>query len=161
MSSEAYRKVGRGGAGNFYTKSDIAKQEARLSADVEAQTAPLTSSETMQSVAATPSSQNAYAHMGRGGAGNFYSPKDLPVKGEFSGQVDGTAPSVGQVEVTRGYVGRGGAGNYTSAERRSGEQRRSGEGKRSGEQRRSADERRIAQDVEQGLEKPEKAATRV
>ncbi|KAL1639282.1 hypothetical protein SLS58_008124 [Diplodia intermedia] len=76
---------GRGGAGNIQQATEASKQRASEAQDLEAANHPTTSS----SAAATPSdtataaSPQQYAHMGRGGAGNFYSPSALASTGTF------------------------------------------------------------------------------
>jgi len=77
MSSEpVYRRVGRGGAGNWYSKKDVEEAEKAQAADLEAQKgaaagsgAPIERSITSATTATLSSS--GYARSGRGGAGNF------------------------------------------------------------------------------------------
>lgn len=109
---------GRGGAGNYQN----AKQELdRAAQDIEA-------SRTAQHLAMTSDQQSAgtdqrYAHSGRGGAGNYYSPQELNSTGTFASNdvkatnepVTGSSaststPSSALIEPAR-KVGRGGAGN--------------------------------------------------
>jgi hypothetical protein len=114
---------GRGGAGNFYA----AQQEtARAATDLEANAQETQSVETKDqatSASDANSQQQEYAHTGRGGAGNYYSPRALNETGHFT---DGTkAPDTGSASMAQGSastaqtgaesarkVGRGGAGNY-------------------------------------------------
>lgn len=93
--TDAYRKVGRGGAGNFYSPKDVEDVEkaaqARADADPEAQKAAVSPtaaadeppSDPAQHPSSTPSSSStarhpystaSYARTGRGGAGNFVDP---------------------------------------------------------------------------------------
>ncbi|MCJ1365142.1 hypothetical protein MMC16_004262 [Acarospora aff. strigata] len=93
MATEPYQKVGRGGAGNYYSQQDI--QSATKSAeDIEAQSQTVTSTGPRAEVLAPPPQE--YAHSGRGGAGNFYSPATLHATGTFAISVPGssTAPTV-------------------------------------------------------------------
>ncbi|KAI9869761.1 MAG: hypothetical protein M1830_005119, partial [Pleopsidium flavum] len=162
MASETYHKTGRGGAGNYYSPRDIeeaTKRSAEVAIsipisififitiptppclgtkpsltpckDLEAQ--PLPPSSTTTTTTSTSALQD-YAHSGRGGAGNFYSPSTLQSTGTFasSGTIpttsnintntktstpsdDSTAPpsavkESGPSETV--YTGRGGAGNF-------------------------------------------------
>lgn len=103
-----YCKVGRGGAGNFYSPQDIDEAAKRINEDVEAQEAAQ-STPTNSTKAIQPS----YTHQGRGGAGNYQStsltnaatiPNDL-------------STSVKQTQVPEGgHIGRGGAGNFVSGD---------------------------------------------
>ena len=130
---------GRGGAGNIEA---AALESARKSADPEANRQGAKSDgkngppEEVIDVIAREEQQ--YQHLGRGGAGNFYSPKDLSKSGKFSDAHrshivgDGTlqpasalAANLGNgppsynaakpsTESVRSY-GRGGAGNYSQS----------------------------------------------
>src|SRR2546430_11275084 len=55
-----------------------------------------------------------FAHAGRGGAGNYYSPKALSETGKFteSGEAGVGAANSGTPPQRVGYGGRGGVGNY-------------------------------------------------
>lgn len=69
--------MSRGGAGNILA---VQQEKARINADVEANLQP--------TIASAPATQQIrtqeYAFKGRGGSGNYYSPKDLKETGEFS-----------------------------------------------------------------------------
>ena len=52
-----------------------------------------------------------YAHAGRGGAGNWYSPADVQKYGDFLSQIVARNNVMGAREA--GYYGRGGVGNFT------------------------------------------------
>ncbi|KAI1854599.1 hypothetical protein JX266_000717 [Neoarthrinium moseri] len=76
--ADAYRKVGRGGAGNFYSKQDIEQAAKSTSpSDLEAQKPAPPADEPPSDPAQPPapgppsSSTPAYARTGRGGAGNY------------------------------------------------------------------------------------------
>lgn len=138
----------RGGAGNILAAS---QQKAHTFTDLEAN-APLS-----EHVTTVPFDTNReYAHSGRGGAGNYYSPKDLSQKGDFdvserkekdeSVAVPGSAPV---------KVGRGGAGNFTFG--KSGD---SEEEKKRKEEEEKGKVVNIEREVEEGvgkLQMPEKA----
>jgi len=132
---------GRGGAGNIYA---VEQEATRIKSDVEANHSTVASSSAGANDEEPPTDQmrqgeQQYAHTGRGGAGNYYSPQQLTETGSFSNAArshiigDGTqAPSTltqGRIPennaasyatsseqqssgLTR-KVGRGGAGNYT------------------------------------------------
>ena len=92
-----------------------------------------------------------FAHSGRGGAGNWYSPPDLQRTGNFTADAARSIPSPDIRSA--GYSGRGGAGNFSSKDQ---EMRRQEEERLAGEAR-SKREAEIVKDVEMGLKPPEKA----
>jgi hypothetical protein len=104
----------RGGAGNIQA---AAQQKERASSDLEANRLP------KESVTIVPlDTKREYAHSGRGGAGNYYSPKELDRKGDFGARNPAVneprdnEEHVGQTGNTGSApvkVGRGGAGNFT------------------------------------------------
>ncbi len=96
-----------------------------------------------------------YAHTGRGGAGNWYSPRQTENQGRPSGDrnIDPTAVSDAELKSRPG--GRGGAGNIEFG-RQVEERRRTEPGKESQANQTELHER-IAHDVESGLAMPEKA----
>ena len=89
--------------------------------------------------------QSEYAHQGRGGAGNWYLPADVP-KPQVTDPADVNEPSASKPS----YSGRGGAGNYNpgNEEARQADMAKETEGKQKKE---------VVQDVEQDLRPPEKA----
>ncbi|KAH7162393.1 hypothetical protein B0J13DRAFT_9310 [Dactylonectria estremocensis] len=105
---DVYRKVGRGGAGNYYappTDGDDSK-------DLEAQ--PLGTS-----VAPPPdrSSAQVPTRAGRGGAGNYVEPANMPDAREQELMASKTAAAISaslkkHSQVRGGYAGRGGNGNW-------------------------------------------------
>jgi len=116
-----------------------------------------------------------YAHMGRGGAGNYYSPRELQMKGEFAGAGtshvlgDGTPVPKGEVggaaaekDVSGGggggaYRGRGGAGNYSFGGVSEGEERASRRRIEEMERKERGVREEVLRGVEEGLARPEKA----
>ena len=163
MTTETYHKVGRGGAGNFYSDQDIEEATGKTREvclplfwryiqdlynwqDLEAHSADA-SSDITSSSRVLPD----YAHSGRGGAGNWYSPPDLQKTGNFFSDTGRSMPrpDIGGA----GYSGRGGAGNFSSKDQ---EMRRLEE-ERLAEKARSKREAEIVKDVELGLKPPEKA----
>ncbi|KAK0857775.1 hypothetical protein LTS02_010095 [Friedmanniomyces endolithicus] len=123
---------GRGGAGNIEAHEH---DKVRVAADLEANhQAPKSSPETHVPLT---DDERKYAHSGRGGSGNYYSPQELSQTGSFSdahrshvlgdgtlapadatsmGNTDGAETSSyiaaqASVRPTR-TVGRGGAGNF-------------------------------------------------
>lgn len=116
MTTEPYQKLGRGGAGNFYTKQSPQ--------DLESQPATETETELIKTLSSQQPAAE-YAHTGRGGAGNWVRPsdelfkasEDLPtteakvVIPERNSSLAGGGGGGGGWKATyRG--GRGGAGNY-------------------------------------------------
>ncbi|KAF2020587.1 hypothetical protein BU24DRAFT_416255 [Aaosphaeria arxii CBS 175.79] len=160
---------GRGGAGNIVTEEQIKEQNRRAAEDIEANqtltksAAPPAHSEEPQN-AQQQQSPADYAHMGRGGAGNWYQPTSLRTNGTFSTTPDSTAapaptskpnvstpwhPDTQELPVAR--AGRGGAGNFVwkgddvEAERkRLEEEEKKGDAVKEG----------VERDVEIGLQKP-------
>ncbi|KAG9198904.1 hypothetical protein G6514_009280 [Epicoccum nigrum] len=110
---------GRGGAGNL---AQAAASNKKATEDIEAANFPSTASVPLQT---SSNASQDYAHMGRGGAGNWFQPKTLQQEGTFSQQApaDSTAPPTNatpnvskpwtpegqELPVTK--QGRGGAGN--------------------------------------------------
>lgn len=149
---------GRGGAGNYEA---IQRENEKISNDLEANQSAAdnaTNSYVPPDIAEKGEAQ--YAHTGRGGAGNYYSPQDLSQTGNFSGAQtshilgDGTpAPSdnvrpAAAPAVTGGPIpktGRGGAGNYdfgiNEAERKAARQHEEADRR----------QQRLKEDVEQGV----------
>jgi hypothetical protein len=123
-------------------------------------TTPTTDAEDSSLASETKSSQTLpqeYAHMGRGGAGNWFSPKDLNESGNFVTTDDPSATAkaekVAQTEIvseTR-HRGRGGAGNFIWSQE---DEERS---KRESEDKEIELKEMVARDVEAGLSKPGRA----
>jgi len=129
---------GRGGAGNIEAATTV---PASISASNDLEKNQQSSEDYLEhrthlaSYAGTPHDQlhnQQYAHMGRGGAGNYYSPWELQMRGEFTGAGtshvlgDGTPQPISQETESQGplskrdvpeqkevYRGRGGAGNFS------------------------------------------------
>ncbi|KAI4630742.1 hypothetical protein J4E80_001680 [Alternaria sp. BMP 0032] len=115
---------GRGGAGNYYAAQEQSKKVAE---DVEANrsstTAAAQPSRDPPQVQPSNASQD-YAHMGRGGAGNWYQPTELQKEGTFTQAADATAiPTSSKPQISTPWhpegqelpvarSGRGGAGNF-------------------------------------------------
>lgn len=81
------------------------------SKDVEAQ-----KSSTIQTESPTPQQPPEYAHSGRGGAGNWYSPGELEKQGTFVSSDRNLwriARPTGQNHTSVRFEGRGGAGNVS------------------------------------------------
>ncbi|TGO32830.1 hypothetical protein BHYA_0286g00110 [Botrytis hyacinthi] len=176
MSQEAYKKVGRGGAGNFYSKQDVERSNG--TSDLEAQSSsssinqnksPSLLSQALRSkgVAGPPPE---YQHTGRGGAGNFTSPASLVNSGltqtltNYDNPTINPAPPSSSPRNVRSSMqsvvykgGRGGAGNYDweSDEASRETQRISEENSRKEIEKKVVGE--IDGDGEQGLKKPGKA----
>ncbi|KAM0286279.1 hypothetical protein ACHAQH_001009 [Verticillium albo-atrum] len=151
--SDVYRKTGRGGAGNYYSKQDIEQAEQTKAADdLEAQKVATNSS----AITASAPARDAYARGGRGGAGNFHDPATLPAAREQEVAADRTRAAVNASiarAANKGYSGRGGAGNWTSKE---------AEAAKGEEEVRKVEEleRKIVEDVEAGLAMPPRAHAR-
>lgn len=170
MDPEIYKKIGRGGAGNYYSKQDIddaAKRVAEVSCFPppsahrhENPLSPVYQSQTKHSKQdveaqnhhAVPSSQsnNAgsdYAYSGRGGAGNL-------VKREGQSQTAARTTTLQEHTIPDvGYSGRGGAGNLRGGEM----ERRRVENERLAREARERAHDEVVKGVELGLKMPERA----
>ncbi|KAF1843010.1 uncharacterized protein K460DRAFT_418149 [Cucurbitaria berberidis CBS 394.84] len=156
---------GRGGAGNINAAKESSKKAGE---DIEANHPPPSSaSATAPSPPQQAPSNNApppqdYAHMGRGGAGNFYQPSTLVAQGQFTQPADSTAlptsakphistpwhPEGQEMPVARS--GRGGAGNFVWKSDGAGNKEKVEDEERRREEVREGVER----DVEAGLARP-------
>ncbi|KAL8949830.1 MAG: hypothetical protein Q9222_004095 [Ikaeria aurantiellina] len=143
MASEAYQNFGRGGAGNYYSKQDIQEIQKQAANDIEAQ--PTTAGELRAADTKAPE----YIHSGRGGAGNYSNASDTVERQKSVDMMpnsrEGTVPE-------GGFYGRGGAGNMRSSTESSAEEIE----RRASETQKKAYEEAV-QDVEKGLQPPEKA----
>ncbi|KAL8420069.1 hypothetical protein RB594_003010 [Gaeumannomyces avenae] len=116
MADEVYKRVGRGGAGNFYSKRDVedAAKASKASTDLEAQ-------KTASSLAQPPAASGGsapYSRAGRGGAGNFYDGGDAADSAERSAEARKAHALVGASLAqlrSGGLGGRGGAGNWSDS----------------------------------------------
>ncbi|KAI4221557.1 MAG: hypothetical protein L6R36_006826 [Xanthoria steineri] len=144
MASDTYRKVGRGGAGNYYSNQDIQQAQKQAAEDLEAQ--PIVADDPRAANAKEPE----YIHSGRGGAGNYSTASD---PAERKRSVD-MAPSTRERTVPEGgFYGRGGAGNLRGSDKGSSVDDAE---IRASEVQKQAYEQTV-QDVEKGLKAPEKA----
>ncbi|KAF2091542.1 hypothetical protein K490DRAFT_31526 [Saccharata proteae CBS 121410] len=170
---------GRGGAGNI---AQVEEANKRAAEDLEAsqQAAETTldpspadlptrtdSNAAVAAAAAAPPLQE-YAHMGRGGAGNYYSPASLEQTGTFSapgpadtstaepvreadpGAAAAAAAAAAAPDMPIARTGRGGAGNFHWAEQ---QPVQGGAERNTEEQVRE----RVESDVEKGLSRPPNA----
>ncbi|KAI4211345.1 MAG: hypothetical protein LQ351_005900 [Letrouitia transgressa] len=143
MGSESYRKVGRGGAGNYYSPQDVEDLQKKVAEDIESQP------EAGAELPLADENRPEYIHSGRGGAGNYETP---PTLAERQREIDVT-PSMRESSVPQGgFYGRGGAGNVRNEEN----------SRHEGLERQSSGAQQLAheatvRDVEVGLKEPEKA----
>ncbi|KAH8793903.1 hypothetical protein BGZ57DRAFT_848232 [Hyaloscypha finlandica] len=77
--SEPYKKVGRGGAGNFYSKKDVEDVKGKGKA-VDPEALPPSTADLTRAISASQTAPE-YLHTGRGGAGNWLKPTDLTSSG--------------------------------------------------------------------------------
>ncbi|RDL40754.1 uncharacterized protein BP5553_00733 [Venustampulla echinocandica] len=153
-----YKRVGRGGAGNFHSEEVIhnsTSQGCLPQPDLESQS--LTPSLTTSS---KPPAE--YLHTGRGGAGNWAQSTAPPLPTADSESILPTstsppstpqavqAPASGTTATYRG--GRGGAGNYSWEEGDEERKRKEEEGEKEKEVR-----KRVVDDVDMRLAKPGRA----
>ncbi|KAK2070520.1 hypothetical protein P8C59_005006 [Phyllachora maydis] len=141
--SDNFRRVGRGGAGNFLSKKDVEDAES-ASEDLEAQrTAGPADANTPSTAQAPQASGPVYARAGRGGAGNYHEPAAAQRQEAAEAERVKAAVAANQGKPRAGLTGRGGAGNWTDATaQRAGDE----------EQKKRKDlEAKILQDVQAGL----------
>merc|ERR1711939_1046329 len=135
--SDIYKKVGRGGAGNYYSKQDIA-DATKNATDIESQA----SSHTHTQAHSTSSPAPEYQQTEDMHSTETTRPAEAPAQ-----RVMGSSKPT-----YRG--GRGGAGNYFD----DGEEARRIEEERVEEERRKREvQGRVEEDVERGLKRPERA----
>ncbi|KAK7418841.1 hypothetical protein QQX98_003703 [Neonectria punicea] len=143
---DVYRKVGRGGAGNYYAPT----ADGNDSKDLETQNLST-------SVAATPDRSSAHVptRAGRGGAGNYVDPANMPDAREQEEMANKTAAAVNaslkkhhQVRGGLAAHGRGGAGNWKVDEEE--------ERKKAADEESVKLEQKVKDAVDQGLKMPEK-----
>ncbi|CAL3964806.1 hypothetical protein PZA11_002272 [Diplocarpon coronariae] len=116
--SEVYKKIGRGGAGNYCSKQDLV--QAAKNSDLES-----ASQHPSSSPSATSAPAPGYLHTGRGGAGNRVQASELISSGltpsqSTSDPTSTSKPAAGEASAARVMGsskptyrgGRGGAGNY-------------------------------------------------
>jgi hypothetical protein len=148
---------GRGGAGNYEA---IQRDNEKINGDLEAsQSAADNAANSYVPPDIADKSEAQYAHTGRGGAGNYYSPQDLSQTGNFVGAQtshilgDGTpAPSDNTTRPAAApaaappKTGRGGAGNFdfgiNEAERKAARQYEEADRR----------QQRLKEDVEKGVQ---------
>ncbi|KAI9727654.1 MAG: hypothetical protein M1828_005882 [Chrysothrix sp. TS-e1954] len=148
---------GRGGAGNI----EAANQQ--ISRDLEANRTHAEDESAKDGATTSPIAQALqqdtqpaeFAHTGRGGAGNFYSPSGLVSKGDFSRAEASTMGRSSEVSIGAAsgrLQGRGGAGNFLQPTNEIVE----GRDPLLESKQQEAFER-VARDVEDTLERPQKA----
>ncbi|KAF5027240.1 hypothetical protein F66182_656 [Fusarium sp. NRRL 66182] len=143
-NQDAYRRVGRGGAGNYYPSNKA--DDAAKDKDLEAQNLA-----TDEAPPPDRSTASVPARAGRGGAGNYVNPADLPDAREQDEMAEKTAAAVNaslkKNHNTRGGLGgRGGAGNWRADE----------DGKESEKSRGEELAKKVRDEVEKGLKMPER-----
>jgi hypothetical protein len=185
--ADAYRKVGRGGAGNFYSPQDVEEATKSRSDDLEAQK-PAPADEAPSDPAEPPSdlpptsagasSTPIYARTGRGGAGNFVDPLTASSSNikSHSQPHPATIHTTGNQSFAQSQSAVGPANHSsTGAQRppRAGLSGRGGAGNwASGEEQKTIDEEQerkrreaidkgVFDDVRAGLKEPGRAHTRV
>ncbi|KAH6850281.1 hypothetical protein B0I37DRAFT_371235 [Chaetomium sp. MPI-CAGE-AT-0009] len=172
MSSDVFRRVGRGGAGNFYSKQDVQDAEKKASTTTVRPRSPRSTPNplTLTPTHATGSSSlgpgTNYTRAGRGGAGNFTFSSTEDAASTLTSSADtaaqkqeeeadrakaaaAVAASLAAKSKTGGLSGRGGAGNWSMGGGGREEEERE-------ERRREEEEleRKVLRDVEVGLPPP-------
>ncbi|KAI5245143.1 hypothetical protein E4T47_09335 [Aureobasidium subglaciale] len=151
---------GRGGAGNIEAlKAAQASNSTneKISADIERQQQDA-SAEAYAGTAHPALHNQQWAHTGRGGQGNYYSPRELLATGKFEGVDtsnvlgDGTPAPKGDKAVR---AGRGGVGNFFGGDEGEAERLRA---KKEDEARKQEElKREVEKGVDGSLSRPEKA----
>ncbi|CAG8959258.1 hypothetical protein HYFRA_00012616 [Hymenoscyphus fraxineus] len=169
--TEPYRKVGRGGAGNFYSKEDVKNVATSLTpSTLESQPLSPSTSQPAKTPQTTTQPPQEYTHTGRGGAGNWVQPSTLPPSSTDSNSTSLT-PSTASSSYTPSIIptktpatnaatakykgGRGGAGNYSWTD--DGDEERKREEKEREEEREMGIRMRVLGEVEGGLKVPGRA----
>lgn len=143
---DVYRKVGRGGAGNYYQPKPATADDK----DIEAQT-PDPSTQTLEATGPTAAVPGSYTRAGRGGAGNFFDPSTAREQQNAEELATANANANAKQPVTRMALGgRGGAGNYHQKQQ---DQEELEAGKKMAEEM----EKKVQEEVEGGLSMPPKA----
>ncbi|KAI5847726.1 hypothetical protein DFP73DRAFT_474757 [Morchella snyderi] len=144
-----YVRMGRGGAGNTFTQTELEKKEE----DIEAQEPKTAHNDVGVEETSPPGPPAGYKHMGRGGAGNWFVPSEL-AGGVLSDQSEAPTPEppAEHGQSVRIWRGRGGAGNYAADAPQQIEGVEKAEAERA-----KAEEAKVKVDVEQKLQKPRQA----
>ncbi|KAB5570228.1 hypothetical protein GE09DRAFT_1217667 [Coniochaeta sp. 2T2.1] len=152
-SQDVYRRVGRGGAGNWYSKQEIDDADKAKLEDIEAQ-----KQSNATAASDNPNQAAAYSRAGRGGAGNFYDAKDADEarrreredsKRTVSALAAASSAAATSKAPRAGLSGRGGAGNWST------DQAALAAAAEERERRRRDDlEAQVLQDVDAGLAPP-------
>jgi len=109
-----YVRTGRGGAGNHIPKEELQKQAEAVEAQTTASKRMSSANQLAQEEVSSPP-PGEYKHMGRGGAGNWFTPAELEQHGTTATPADDddtTEVPPPQTNSTRQWAGRGGAGNF-------------------------------------------------
>ncbi|KAK9435978.1 hypothetical protein VB005_10783 [Metarhizium brunneum] len=144
---DVFRKVGRGGAGNFYSVKDDKAAAAAAAADRD-----LERQDPVVTTVPDPATPGQPIRAGRGGAGNYIDPSQLPdadEKSRISKEVTAAVTSSLKKHPSRAMGGRGGAGNWT------GEEHEKPHGEEGGNAAHEL-ERKVKEAVEKGLKIPDK-----
>ena len=158
-----YQRVGRGGAGNFYSPQDLEKA-SKQTAKVGEPSHPFSFITALTSFKDLEAQRNAAnegvrdlesqghktSTSGRGGAGNVTT-RDVLAAGTTA-NVDVTPSLQESKPPGLGHYGRGGAGNY-----RTPELEKRGEGEKATLEAQEEAHRKVVRDVEMELKEPEKA----
>ncbi|KAK1751750.1 hypothetical protein QBC47DRAFT_390920 [Echria macrotheca] len=154
MSEPVFRRVGRGGAGNWYSKKDVEevqKNEAAAAAqDIEAQKQAVPA--TTVPPPASESTTQTYARSGRGGAGNFKDQASAAASLRLEREEAERTKAVVAANLAKAkhpFSGRGGAGNWSDGVTPLGAQQQAEE-----QQRVEDLEMKVLRDVEAGLALP-------
>ncbi|KKY35909.1 hypothetical protein UCDDA912_g04047 [Diaporthe ampelina] len=113
--SDVFRRIGRGGAGNFIPEKEIQDAErAKQAHDPESQKNEVTAAPPPASAVASHPPQ--YVRVGRGGSGNYTEPPTIAESQDRQDVVERTKAAVSASQAGRpraGFSSRGGAGNWT------------------------------------------------
>ncbi|KAJ0109193.1 hypothetical protein N8I77_008064 [Diaporthe amygdali] len=112
--SDVFRRIGRGGAGNFIPEKEIQEAErAQHAHDPESQKSEATAAPIAEAAAAHPPQ---YVRVGRGGSGNYTEPPTIAESQDRQDVVERTKAAVSASQAGKprtGFSSRGGAGNWT------------------------------------------------
>ncbi|KAJ2906851.1 hypothetical protein MKZ38_010349 [Zalerion maritima] len=149
MTSDVYRRSGRGGAGNFFSQEQVEEQVKAAKEDLEAQKQSTPSA--AQLAASAIPAPGTYARAGRGGAGNFYEPSEKAHQEEIEREsAERIQVAAAKAAHKSAHTGRGGAGNWAESSAMDAVEKDE-------EARLEALNRQVKHDVDSGLKAPSPA----
>ncbi|UNI14098.1 hypothetical protein JDV02_000769 [Purpureocillium takamizusanense] len=160
---DVFRRVGRGGAGNYVPAADADRSSKDLEAQQQQQQVDTTAAAAAVGTSGHGAAAPAARRAGRGGAGNYVEAERLPsarekeedLAGEVKAAVASSLERKGGAGAasSRGMGGRGGAGNWNTESGQEDREREEEEGEGGKVQEL---ERKVKEAVDKGLRMPDK-----